>query len=510
MLAPMLSDAFWPGIVAIAILYVAVFAVGVVATRRAPASNAADGDAALVELLLAGRSLPTWVGLLTMTATWVGGGYINGTAERAYTSGVLWGGQAGIGYALSLIVGGLVFAVPMRRLGYSTLVDPFEDRYGRGIAALLMVPAVLAELIWSAAILVALGSTFGTVVGLPLVPSILVSAAVAIAYTVFGGLRAVAWTDVVQLLLIAAGLVVAAPFVVDAAGGFRVITEAFAAASFASPRDAISWSDYIVLLILGGIPWNVYFQRVLAARTPAAARTTSYAAGALCAAMALPPLMLGLAGARIDWATLPTGGVDVAATIAETPSMVLPLLLRYAVPTWIGVIGLGAVSAAVMSSVDSSILSAAALVAWNGYRRLWNPAATAAEVQRLVKGLIVVLGAAATLIGLSYGSVAALWYLCGDIVYCVLFPQLTLALFDPRANRAGALAGLSASVLLRFAGGDRTLGLPNLLFPDWSADGVEFPFRTLAMCAGLLVTAAVSRLTSAYDPPRALRAPPVG
>ena len=43
-----------------------------------------------------------------MTATWVGGGYINGTAEYTYSSGLLWGAQAGMGYALSLILGGAV------------------------------------------------------------------------------------------------------------------------------------------------------------------------------------------------------------------------------------------------------------------------------------------------------------------------------------------------------------------------------------------------------------------
>ncbi|MBW2257148.1 MAG: hypothetical protein JRI25_21490 [Deltaproteobacteria bacterium] len=78
-----------------------------------------------------------------------------------------------------------------------------------------MIPAVLAELFWSAAILVALGSTFGAVMGLDLRVSILVSAAVAISYTVLGGLRAVAYTDVFQLFLILVGLGIAVPFVVS-------------------------------------------------------------------------------------------------------------------------------------------------------------------------------------------------------------------------------------------------------------------------------------------------------
>jgi len=500
MLTPMLDHVYWPGVASIFVLYGAVFLVGVVASRRAP--PAATGDDALEELMLAGRSLPLWVALLTMTATWVGGGYINGTAETTFASGPTWGGQAGLGYAVSLVLGGLFFARRMRAAGYATLVDPLEARYGSRVAAVLMVPAVLAELFWSAAILVALGSTFGTVIGLELNSSIALSAAVAIGYTVFGGLRAVAWTDVVQLFLIVAGLGLAVPFVVGAAGGWEQVVAEAPPLGFTSTAEAASWSDWTILLMLGGIPWNVYFQRVLSSRSPRAAATTSFVAGGLCALMALPPMALGLAASQLDWATIDTGPIDAVADLAESPTLVLPYVLRYAVPQWIGVLGLGAVSAAVMSSVDSSILSAASLVAWNGYRRLINPAASAEQVSRLVRGLVVGLGAIATVVALTYGSVSALWYLCGDIVYCVLFPQLTLALFDPKANRVGAAAGLLTSVSLRLLGGDATLGLPNLLYPDWTDAGGEFPFRTVAMLCGLAVALLAARLTQAVDPAR--------
>lgn len=494
----MFTDVFWPGVVSIAVMYLAVFLVGVVASRRAPAPS--SGDDAVEELLLAGRSLPLWVALLTMTATWVGGGYINGTAEQTYRAGMTWGGQAGLGYALSLMVGGLFYAARMRRAGYTTLVDPLEQRFGRHIAAVLMIPAVLAELLWSAAILVALGSTFGTIIGIDLRSAIVISSAVAIAYTVFGGLRAVAWTDVVQLFLIVGGLGLAVPYVMESAGGWSIVGDAVREMGWSSSRETVYWSDLTLLLVLGGIPWNVYFQRVLSTKTAENARITSLAAGVLCALMALPPMALGLAAAHLDWGALDTGTVDAAGAIADTPALVLPYLLRYAVPQWVGVLGLGAVAAAVMSSVDSSILSAASLVAWNGYRRLIRPDATAAQITRLVRILVVSLGGIATGIALTYSSVSALWYLCGDIVYCVLFPSLTLALFDPKANRIGVLSGLAVSIVLRLGGGDATLGLPNLIWPDWSASEAEFPFRTLAMVSGLVTAWGLSRLTQTADP----------
>ena len=57
--------------------------------------------------MLAGRNIGMFVGIFTMTATWVGGGYINGTAEIVYTGGLVWC-QAPFGYALSLMLGKII------------------------------------------------------------------------------------------------------------------------------------------------------------------------------------------------------------------------------------------------------------------------------------------------------------------------------------------------------------------------------------------------------------------
>lgn len=62
---------------------------------------------------------------MNIAATWVGGAYINGTAEALYNNGIM-GCQAPIGYALSLIMGGILFAKRMRDEGYVTMLDPFQ------------------------------------------------------------------------------------------------------------------------------------------------------------------------------------------------------------------------------------------------------------------------------------------------------------------------------------------------------------------------------------------------
>ena len=108
--------------------------------------------------MLAGRNIGMFVGIFTMTATWVGGGYINGTAEIVFNDGLIWC-QAPFGYALSLMLGGIFFANKMRTKGYVTMLDPLQDAYGSRMGGLLFLPALCGEVFWSAGILAALGES---------------------------------------------------------------------------------------------------------------------------------------------------------------------------------------------------------------------------------------------------------------------------------------------------------------------------------------------------------------
>lgn len=89
------------GFLSIAIFYIAILGVGIWAAKKKQSGNDSEE-----EVMLAGRSIGLFVGIFTMTATWVGGGggYINGTAEIIYTKGLVWC-QAPFAYALSLIFG---------------------------------------------------------------------------------------------------------------------------------------------------------------------------------------------------------------------------------------------------------------------------------------------------------------------------------------------------------------------------------------------------------------------
>src|ERR671913_617768 len=210
----------------IGVIYAAFIGIGWLAQsargRQLAAGAGAPGAGratATDEFMVAGRAMPLWLAAFTMTATWVDGGYLLGTAEGIYRSGLASGLQGGVCFGISLIRGGLFFARRMRALEFHTLIDPFEARFGPRWAVVLSLPAVLAEMFWSAELLVALGSTFGVMLNIDLATAILVSAIVVTLYTMAGGMWAVAYTDALQLLLVGVGLAVALPYALSAGAG---------------------------------------------------------------------------------------------------------------------------------------------------------------------------------------------------------------------------------------------------------------------------------------------------
>ncbi|TNN24981.1 High affinity choline transporter 1 [Liparis tanakae] len=103
---------------------------------------------------------------------------------------------------LAFIVGGLFFAEPMRDKKYVTMMDPFQEKYGNGLTGLLSVVPLMSEIIWVTSTLISLGVTMSVILDLSYAVCIWISAAVAVTYTLLGGLYSVAYTDVIQLSLI--------------------------------------------------------------------------------------------------------------------------------------------------------------------------------------------------------------------------------------------------------------------------------------------------------------------
>ncbi|XP_068185409.1 high-affinity choline transporter 1-like [Antennarius striatus] len=500
------------GIVAIVIFYLLILFVGIWAAWKN--KNSGNGDRS-ESIMVGGRDIGLFVGGFTMTATWVGGGYINGTAEYVYLPdyGLAWA-QAPFGYALSLVVGGLFFAKRMRSRGYVTMLDPFQQLYGKRMGGLLFIPALMGEIFWSAAILSALGATLSVIVDININMSVVISALIAIFYTLVGGLYSVAYTDVVQLFCIFVGLWVSVPFAMSNPAVSDISVSA-KEAIYQSPwlgkiesEDRWLWADNFCLLMLGGIPWQVYFQRVLSASSATYAQVLSFLAAFGCLIMAIPPVLIGAIGASTDWNQTTYG--SLAPKDKDESDMILPIVLQHLCPPYVSFFGLGAVSAAVMSSADSSILSASSMFARNIYQLAFRQSASDNEIVWVMRITIFVFGALATAMALLTGSVYGLWYLSSDLVYVIIFPQLLSVLFIKGTNTYGSVAAYVVGLLLRIGGGEPYLKLPPFIFyPGWVTQerihhltgDVEyfvqqrFPFKSVSMVASFLANMAVSYLT---------------
>ncbi|RXN04793.1 high-affinity choline transporter 1-like protein [Labeo rohita] len=500
------------GLLAIVIFYVLILIVGIWAAWKNKNSGISEGTDRSESIMVGGRDIGLFVGGFTMTATWVGGGYINGTAESVYLpgSGLAWA-QAPFGYALSLVVGGLFFAKPMRSKGYVTMLDPFQQIYGKRMGGLLFIPALLGEIFWSAAILSALGATLSVIVDININMSVVISALIAIFYTLVGGLYSVAYTDVVQLFCIFIGLWISVPFALSNPAvsdiGVTAVNTEFQSPWLGEidPSDGWMWADNFCLLMLGGIPWQVYFQRVLSASSASYAQVLSFLAAFGCLVMAVPSVLIGAIGASTDWNQTSYGPVPPVEK--DESDMILPIVLQHLCPPFISFFGLGAVSAAVMSSADSSILSASSMFARNIYQLAFRQSASDREIVWVMRITIFVFGALATAMALLTGSVYGLWYLSSDLVYVIIFPQLLCVLFVKGTNTYGSVAGYVFGLLLRIGGGEPYLRLPPFIYyPGWQTREKEhrltreverfveqrFPYKTVSMLASLLSNTAFS------------------
>jgi len=496
-------DINWPGLISIIIFYIAILVVGIWAAKKKGSTSEEGEDPAndqseSEEVMLAGRSIGMFVGTFTMTATWVGGGYINGTAESVYKDGLVWA-QAPWGYATSLILGGIIFAKPMRNAGYITMVDPLQDKYGKVMGGILYVPALLGETFWSAAILAALGATLTVIMDIDMEISVIASALIAVGYTFFGGLYSVAYTDVIQLFCIFVGLWLALPFCLAHEHTANVASTSDQWIGKIHGREWGKWIDHALLLMFGGIPWQVYFQRVLSSKSAKSAQILSFIAAGGCIFLAIPAVLIGAVAKSTVWDSTEAGNnADQVfnGSIIDT-RLTLPMVLQHLTPTWVSFVGLGAVSAAVMSSADSSVLSAASMFAHNIWKIVFRKEASSREIIWVIRVAIFAVGAFATYIGLTVKSIYALWTLCSDLVFVILFPQLVGAVHIEKVNTYGSAAAYIVALVLRCGGGEELIGLkPFISFPwmDETTKEQFFPFRTLTMCISFFTLVSVSYL----------------
>lgn len=441
----------------------------------------------LADYILGGRRLGRWVAALSAGASDMSGWLLLGLPGYAYAAG-LEAAWLAAGLLLGTWANWRWLARPLRAYSEAadnalTLPEFFEQRFGGRNRALRVVSALLVLLffaIYTASGLVAGGRLFETVFGVPYAWAVLAGAGAVLLYTLFGGFLAVSWTDVVQGLLMAAALVLVPVMAWTALEGGSLAAIRVQGAGLLDPLTDSAGRPLSLIAIVSLLGWGLgYFgqphilARFMAIGSPAQVAAARRIAVGWSALTLLGATGVGLVG--IAYLDQPLTGPDT-----ETVFMVLTGALFH--PAVAGIL-LAAILAAIMSTADSQLLVSSAALTEDFYKSLLRPRASSAELVRVGRAAVLLVGAAATLLALEPDSqvldlVAYAWAGFG----AAFGPALILALFWERMSAVGALAAMLA--------GGVTVVLWRPLEGGWFDLYELVPGFVVALAAGVLVSLA--------------------
>jgi SSS family solute:Na+ symporter len=419
-----------------------------------------------------GRNMSSYHIGLSVVATDVGGGFSIGLGGLGFTMGI-----AGSWMLFTGLVGAwlaAVFLIP--KIKQNTFFDKaytfpqlFEHYYSPNVA---LVAAIISAIGYagftSSQMLAGAKLASGTFEGLGLDMALYIMGAVAVIYTVMGGLKAVIYTDTIQWTILMIGLVfIGVPFAYMEIGGMEGIRNTVSPEMLSlfnlSWQDFIYWGVTIIPIWFVGM---TLYQRIYACKDEKTAKKAWYLAGLFeWPVMAFLGVLLGLfARVAADQGMFDYLG---AQNIAETdPETGLPMLLRTVLP--VGFLGamMAAYFSAILSTADSCLMASSGNVVTDiiGRFKKFNP--DDGNFLKLSQFVTLVIGSLALLLAVAMENVLTLMLDSYSFMVSGLFVPVIGALFWQKSTPAGAMSAMivggTTTLILRYL----EIGLPFNLDPN--------------------------------------------
>jgi SSS family solute:Na+ symporter len=484
--------------VVIGLYFLLIFGVAIYATIRERQDKGSSAD-----YFLAGRNVGWFVVGASLFASNIGSEHLVGLAGTGADSGVAVG-QFEVLASLILIILAWVFVPFYLRSGVYTMPEFLEKRYSPAARWYLAVISIVGYVLTKISVtIMAGGIVFEAVLGLNFWTGAIVVVVATGIYTIFGGLRAVLYTDLVQTFVLIGGSIAVTLIGLSKLGGWDEMV-ATAGPSFMDMWRPASDPDFPWTGIVFGAPilgvwyWctdQFIVQRVLAARGIDHARRGALFGGLL----KLLPVLIFVIPGIIAYSLAQKNQLVLADSDSALPSMISQLL-----PVGVRGLVVAGLLAALMSSLSSVYNSCSTLVTWDIYKKI-NPAAS--EKKLVLVGQITTV--ALVILGLVWTQYMKLiseqlfTYL--QSVQAYISPPIAavflLGVFWKRLNAQGAIASLGVGFVLGMGRLAAEMGKASLdegwLLRMVEVNFLHFAILLFAICSAVLIV--VSMITPAQD-----------
>ncbi|KQW41958.1 MULTISPECIES: sodium:solute symporter family protein [unclassified Roseateles] len=429
------------------------------------------------DFAVAGRSLPLVMVITTTFATWFGAETVMGIPAKFVQGGLGAIVEDPFGAGLCLVLVGTFFAAKLYRKNLLTIGDFYRQRYGKGVEVFCSLAIILSYLGWVAAQITAIGLVFNILTdgAMSAEMGMIVGLLAVLVYVVIGGFLAVAWTDFIQMIVLVLGLSVIAVFSADLAGGTakvldlvqqRELGKFFPAPTF---TEIAMFIGAALTMMLGSIPQQDVFQRVMSAKDAQTAQRGAIIGGFSYIAFAFVPMFIVLAAVVVMG--------DKALDLAQNDyQRVLPSFIMGHMPLFMQILFFGALLSAIKSTSSATLLAPTTSFVENILKQI-RPGMSDKQSLLAMRVTLVVFAFAvlAYAIALQGTPIYDLVSAAYQVTLVAAFTPLVFGLYWQRATTQGAVFSIFAGVSVWVA-----------FFPQVSTWGEFFPGQLAGLLAALV------------------------